>query len=412
MRPLIGPHVPPQRGVRDTLARSYGLVVFVTGLILVSALVASVAVSLSAQPPLGTAWPGVTFVQGLAPAGGDDVPYPGVSVYATRLVTPGQLDRLWTGAVLRRLGLFGLAALGAVGLTAAVSSYVLARRVAKPLADMARVASGLSVGSLRQRLVPPKADDELGEMASAFNQMLDRLQAAFDDLEQLTSHASHELRTSLAVIKAHLELGLSDDSQLSGEARAALAAADRLGAWTADILSMSSRSLLEPPGPVDLALLTAEAVDEYGRPGRSLTLDIPAEGVPLAQGHETWLRRALANLVDNALKHGPSDGPVRVSVVRRFDAVIASVTDQGPGIPEAEQEGVWDRYFRGAGARQAVKEGRGLGLALVRQAAEAAGGVAWLESRAREGSTFFLSIPVVGTTVGPAGPLDAIRRAL
>ena len=398
MRPLTGPHAPPPRGVRATLARAHGLVVFATGLVLVVALVASVAVSLSTRPPLGTAWPGVTFVQGLAPAGGDDVPYPGVSIYATRLVTPGQLDRLWTGAVLRRLGLFGLAALGAVGLTAAVSSYVLARRVAKPLTDMARVASGLSVGSLGQRLVPPKADDELGQMASAFNQMLDRLQAAFDDLEQLTSHASHELRTSLAVIKAHLELGLSDDSQLSGEARAALAAADRLGAWTADILSMSSRSLLEPPGPVDLALLTAEAVDEYGRPGRSLTLDIPAEGVPLAQGHETWLRRALANLVDNAFKHGPPDGPVRVSVVRRFDSVIASVTDQGPGIPEAEQEGVWDRYFRGAGARQAVKEGRGLGLALVRQAAEAAGGVAWLESRAGEGSTFFLSIPVVGTT--------------
>jgi signal transduction histidine kinase len=395
VRPLKRPVASGRHGVKTRLAISYGLVVLVTGFVLVAALGVGLMVSLALRPPLGTLWPGVLFVQGLEPVPGDGDSATGVAIYSTRLLTPSQLDRLWTAAVSRRVALFGGLALTVVLLTALATSYVLARKVARPLTDMAEMAHQMSVANLGQRMIPPDPDDELGRLAKAFNQMLDRLQVAFDDLEQLTSHASHELRTSLAVIKTHLELGLSQDTgELRREVKAALAAADRLGLWTGDVLSLSSRSLSEPPRTVDLALLAAEAVDEYSRPGRILSLDIPAIGVPPARGHETWLRRALANLLDNAFKHGPPDGPVEVRVARRFDAVIASVTDHGPGIPEADQDRIWERYYRGDGVVPKAENGRGLGLSLVRQAAEAAGGTVWLHSRVGEGSTFSLSIPL------------------
>ena len=386
---------PLRYGVRTRLALSYGLVVLATGVVLVLLLTVALAVSLTARPPLGSQWPDVILIQGFSPSAQEGPELPGVTIYATRLYTPSQLDRLWSHEVIRRLALYGGMALVAVIAAASALSYGLARRVSQPLTEMAELASELSAADLGRRIAVPDPNDELGRLAAAFNGMLDRLQAAFDDLEQLTSHASHELRTSLAVIKAHLELGLSNEADLRREARAALAAADRLAQWAGDALALSARTLAEPAvTSVDLALLAAEVVDEYSRPGRKLTLDIPPEGVPPARGNEAWLRRALANLVDNAFKYGPPEGPVEVKVEQRFDAVIASVTDHGPGIPEAEQDRIWERHYRGLSARSGSKDGRGLGLALVKQAAEAAGGTAWVTSRPGEGSTFFISIPV------------------
>lgn len=410
MSPLEGrkPGVQPGRyGVQTRLARSYGLVVLVTGFALVLLLTLALAASLAAHPPLGSTLPGVVFVQGLEVVGEEGAPVPGLTIYSTHLYTPVQLDQSWTRQVVRRLALYGATALAGIILTALALSYVLARRVSRPLTEMAHLAGELSAANLGRRMAPPNTNDELGQLAGAFNGMLDRLQAAFDDVEQLTSHASHELRTSLAVIKAHLELGLSDEAGLRQEAKAALAAADRLTGWAGDVLSVSSRTVREAPSAVDLALLAAEVVDEYSRPGRTLTLDIPPDGVPAARGNESWLRRALANLLDNAFKYGPPNGPVAVKVERRFDAVIASVADRGPGITEADQNRVWDRYYRGRSARGGPVGGRGLGLALVRQAAEAAGGTTWLCGRVGAGSVFFISIPILE----PAGPAPAAEAA-
>ncbi len=396
--------------VQSRLAWSYGLLVMATGFALVVLLVLALTVSLANRPPLSLRLPGVVFVQVLEPTGEEPSPTPDVTVYSTRLYTAGQLDELWRQIVVRRLALIGAVALAAVILTALASSYALARRVARPLTEMAEVAQELSAADLGRRLVPPNPSDELGQLAKAFNQMLDRLQTAFGDLEKVTSHTSHELMTSLAVIKAHLELGLAQEGELRREAEAALAAADRFTGWARDALAVSSRTVDTTPGSVDLALLAAEVVDEYSRPGRALTLDIPPEGVPPARGHESWLRRALANLVDNAFKYGPPGGPVTVRVERRFDSVIASVTDRGPGIPEDDQDRIWERYGRGGAGRSETgrdqagrsdaKDSHGLGLALVRQAAEAAGGTVWLQSRPGEGSTFFLVVPVAESVRG------------
>lgn len=398
-----GPQAPRYgAGVRTRLAVSYGLVVLATGFVIVLLLTAAVAASLAQSPPLASQWPNVVFVQGLSVSPWNEQGFglPGVVVYSTQIYPAAALDKLWTGEVVRRVVLYAGLALVGVVIAALAFADTLAKRVSRPLTEMAQLAGELSVADLGRRMAtPPNTNDELGQMAGAFNGMMDRLQAAFEDLEQLTSHASHELRTSLAVIKAHLEFGLSNPDELGKEARAALVAADRLTDWAGDALSVSARTLQDSAlSTVDLALLAAEVVDEYSRPGRQLTLDIPPEGVAPARGNDAWLRRALANLLDNAFKYGPADGPVEVKVEQRFDAVIASVTDHGPGIPEEEQDHIWARYYRGPSARNGSAQGRGLGLALVKQAAEAAGGAAWLQSRTGEGTTFFISIPLAGAS--------------
>ncbi|MGE5597880.1 MAG: sensor histidine kinase, partial [Bacteroidota bacterium] len=142
----------------------------------------------------------------------------------------------------------------------------------------------------------------------------------------------------------------------------------------------------------DLALAAAEAVDTYSRPGRSLELDLPEEGVPPVRGQVAWLQRAIANLLDNAFKYGPENGPVRVTVAHRDGSVTVAVADRGPGIPREARDRIWECYRR-LGQRQ---PGTGLGLALVKRAIEAAGGRVWVESEPGEGSTFYLEVPVMG----------------
>jgi len=352
----------PHLSLHSRLARSYGLVIILG--VLTFALVLGVGfLTLRALTGRPLTWlgPRVWSVQALTvedspialPADGRA---PAIAVFGSRVYTPEELDRLLGAELGRRLATAAAGALAVTVLGAAGAGLLLARRVTRPLGAMADLAREISETGLGRRLVVPDTDDELARLAKAFNGALDRLEAAFRDLEGLTSQASHELRNGLALVQAHLEAGLAAPADLEAEARAALGATERLARWAEDVLSLSGRTTPDAPGPVDLALLAAEAADEYSRPGRVLDLDVPAEGVPLACGHETWLRRAVANLLDNAFKHGPPQGPVEVRVFHRFDAVVLSVTDHGPGIPDAELHRVWEPRWRGEAAR---REGRG-----------------------------------------------------
>jgi signal transduction histidine kinase len=145
-------------------------------------------------------------------------------------------------------------------------------------------------------------------------------------------------------------------------------------------------------------MVVAEAVDDYSTPGRQIQFELPPEGVPPVHGNATWLHRAVTNLLDNAFRHGPAQGPVTVRVSTRHDAVVVAVEDAGPGIPAAELEDIWQRFYR-RDRNAGHKSGYGLGLALVRQAVEAAGGTVWVTSQAGAGTTFHLSIPIAPGTV-------------
>jgi two-component system OmpR family sensor kinase len=328
---------------------------------------------------------------------------PEMAPYSLRSFTTSDFDRLWVQQAGRRLAaLSGFAGL-AVLLVAVSSGYLIASRVSKPLAELAGTVQELSSSSLDRRVPDPGTDDELGLLATSFNAMLDRLEGSFRDLEGASAYVSHELRTALTVIRTQLEVGLAGARDLDLAARQALAATERASHMVDDALALAARSVPASDEPVDLALVAAQAVDDFSRPDRHLTLEIPPDGVPPVRGNAIWLYRAMANLLDNAFKYGPPGGPVTVSVEPRFDAVVVSVADRGPGMRAEHLERIWERFYRCDGDAQygapsaALVPGRGygLGLALVRQAVEAAGGAAWAVSTPGSGSTFYLSVPML-----------------
>ncbi|MGE5551232.1 MAG: ATP-binding protein [Bacteroidota bacterium] len=313
--------------------------------------------------------------------------------FTVRLFQAGDYDHLWSMEIARRLTGYSLLGVGILAILAFFGSYVLSRKAMRPLTEKASLAGSLNAADLTSHLEQRGPKDEISQLAAGFNGMLDRLQSAFHELEQFNAFASHELRNALAVVRTRLEVGLAAADH-RGALQDALMATVRLSHVVDDMLALSTPLTAAQTEPVDLALVAAEAVDTYTRPGRLLELDLPEEGVPPVRGHAAWLQRAIANLLDNAFKYGPEDGPVRVRVERRAGAVVVSVADQGPGIPAEARCQIWES-FRRLG-HQSRKPGTGLGLALVKHAVEAAGGKVWVESTQREGSTFYLEVPTVG----------------
>lgn len=389
--------------LQTRLAWSFGLTILVTGLAVVVALWFVIGASFLGRPPALTVVPTAVILHALEPrppGHGDEALVTGapgleLAAYSLRSFAASDFDRLWVDAAGRRLAaLSGFAGL-AVVLVAASSGYVLARRVSTPLSDFAETVQQLSSSSLDRRVPDPGTDDELGLLAASFNSMLDRLEASFRDLEGATAYVSHELRTALTVIRTQLEVGLAGSRDLGLAARQALAATVGASEMVDDALALASRSVPAASEPVDLALVAAQAVDDYSRPGRQLTLEIPPDGVPPVRGNSIWMYRAVANLLDNAFKHGPEEGPVTVRVAPRFDAVVLSVEDRGPGIAAEDLDRIWQRFRRGNGQGPAHGRGYGLGLALVRQAVESAGGAVWVETEESCGSVFYLSVPLL-----------------
>lgn len=398
---------------RARLAWSLSLVIAATGLLFIGALSTALASSYRRQPPVLSVVPSAVYITTFEPdPAGDPAGIalldPGADpeslrIIGSRLLSAGDFDHRWSVMAMQRLVSYATGAAAAVLLLAVAAGRTVARRVSYPLESLADTAAGLSAADLSRRIdVPLDADQEIRQLAGALNGMLDRLQGSFDDLESLNAYVSHELRTGLATMRTQLEVGLAGATDLRRAAESALLAAGRTAEMVEDVLSLAAQAIPEETQPVDMALVAAQAIDEFAAPGRQLTLTIPPDGVPPVSGHETWLYRAVVNLLDNALKHGPANGPVEVKVAHRYGAVVVSVRDYGPGIAVQHQELIWQRFWRAPAAAAAdVSHGQtghgrgyGLGLALVRQAAEAAGGAVWLESEPGQGATFYLSLPV------------------
>lgn len=386
--------------LQTRIALAFTAVILVTGLMLVLFLNITLERSLAQNPALGTG-PSALFVI-VKPGPTSQGPYlslsyPGIptGLYQVTTIAGSRLSQvLATEAVQRLTSLSILAILGLAAVAFAVS-YLLARRTTRPVTEMAALVTALTPNDLTPRLAVGTTSDELAQLAGAFNSMLDRLQSAFTDISLFNAYASHELRTSLALVRTHLEVGLAT-REYEGAVCDALGATSRLAQQVDDMLALAARETTgrrnpPVPEPVDLALLAAEVADTYGRAGNRVELELPDE-LPPCRGQAVWLQRAIANLVDNALKYGPAGAPVTIRLEQRFDAVLLHVHDRGPGIPPDQLERIWERFARLPAAEDG--KGFGLGLALVRQAAESAGGIAWVDSSPERGTTFTLSLPL------------------
>ncbi len=300
------------------------------------------------------------------------------------------LTRLWQALVVGGVALVAVAALAARG---------IARRVLHPVAAASRAAGAIAAGDLSARL-PVSSGDEFGAWAESFNRMAASLQRSITDLQEardrerrFVADVSHELRTPLTALVGEASLLQEHLAAMPPEARrlGELLAADtaRLRSLVEELLEVSrldAGSEAISPQEFDAAAL-AGAVAAVRCPGARLEVPGP---LPVRSDRRR-LERILANLLDNAARHG-GGGEVTVALRREGGDLVVVVADRGPGVPEGDLERLFERFYKADAARASV--GSGLGLAIARSHARALGGD--LVARRREGGglEFAARLPV------------------
>jgi two-component system sensor histidine kinase MprB len=280
-----------------------------------------------------------------------------------------------------RLGLLLiLCGAGAVIVGGGLAAF-LTRRGTRPLRDLSSSAAGIArTEDPARRLAEPVGPAEVAELAATLNGMLDSLAASRERERRFLADASHELRTPLTSLRGNVEYvgrhGADPEVIADLEADAA-----RLARLVEDLLALERESGAERPlRPVRLDELVRAAV--AGRPDVTTEIDRPVT----VRGEPDALARALDNLLDNAERHGPSGGAVRLVLGRDGGEARVAVTDEGSGFAPGTEEDAFDRFWRGA---DASAPGSGLGLSIVRATATRHGGRAWAQ-----GSTVFLALPL------------------
>ncbi|HUY97630.1 MAG TPA: ATP-binding protein [Verrucomicrobiae bacterium] len=264
---------------------------------------------------------------------------------------------------------------------AAALGYWVAGRALRPVRAMAAAVRDISEHDLGRRLgldLPP--GDELGELSATFDSMLARLETAFDTLRRFTADAAHELRAPLTLMRSQLEVTLRRDRSVQ-EYRAShevlRAELDRLSRTAEQLLLLARADAgsLEPRRlPIDLGDFVEEVADRWGglAERRQVRLETSDGAAGVVLGDPDLLRRCVDNLLDNALRHTPATGTVRVAVAAVGPAWTLTVSDTGPGVDPALRSTVFERFTRADAAR--TSGGAGLGLSLCRAIARAHGG--------------------------------------
>jgi signal transduction histidine kinase len=314
-----------------------------------------------------------------APLGWSSLPAVRANGHTIRVLTTSlpNGDRLTVGDddarddALERSVLAGFAwAFGGVVLLGLLGGYAASYDVRRRLDAMTGAADAFSLGDFSRRIPVRGADDDLDRLALTFNRMLDRIAALMESLRQVSSDVAHDLRTPLTRLRQRLEA--SQASLAAPERTAAIAGAlaevDAILETFAALLRIAQieggarRAAFRP---VDLTALARSVATDFAPSAEDAgqALRVEAEDDLFVEGDAELLTQMLVNLVENALRHAGPDAAVCVRAVRRGSAAILQVVDNGPGVPEAELERVFDRFYRLERSRSTP--GSGLGLALV-----------------------------------------------
>jgi two-component system sensor histidine kinase MprB len=334
----------------------------------------------------------------------------GVQGGAVELARPlGGVD-----SVLSNLRLILLLLCAAGVALAAMLGRLAARRVLSPLAEVAQAAEHISETEDLTTRIRVREDDEVGQLATRFNAMLDRLETSRDALDesvraqrQLVADASHELRTPVTSLRTNVEV-LLEGGALSDEDRERLLTdmveqSEELSALVGDLIDLARGDQpIEAADDVRLDGIVEEAVDRARRNAPGITFETQLEPV-VVDGVPERLLRAVNNLLDNASRHTRPGTSVEV----RVDARGIRVRDHGDGVDPEDLPHVFDRFYRGVNSRG--RQGSGLGLAIVRQVAEQHGGSVTADNAPDGGAVFEIHLPAEVDTQAATAEVARIK---
>lgn len=270
-----------------------------------------------------------------------------------------------------------------VGLAALLTGFLgwlAARRGLAPLREMSLRAAGITAKRLDQRLAVAAMPAELAEVAHTLNEMLARLEESFRRLSDFSSDLAHELRTPVSNLLTQTQVTLSKPRTLEQYQDVLASNAEefeRLSRTIADMLFLAKadNDLIVPHRePVDLGAEAGSLLEFYDALVEEKGITLKRSGGGRVQGDRLMLRRALNNLLSNAVRHTPAKGQIEVAIEEAGTATVLSVSNTGAGIAPEHLPRLFDRFYRVDAARQRFGEGAGLGLAITRSIARAHGG--------------------------------------
>jgi heavy metal sensor kinase len=287
-------------------------------------------------------------------------------------------------------------------IAAVATGYFLARKTLKPIDTMVAQAKKIDAENLHERLTVLNPDDELGNLATVTNGLLDRIQQSFEQLRRFTTDASHELRTPLTAMRSVGEVGLQPGKK-SEEYREVIGSMlEETGRLThlVDCLLFLSKAESEKIKPAiedfnlldflenigDMLQVLAEEKSQSitARGDRELTI----------RADKSLLRRAVLNLIDNAIKYTPEHGSIHLTVFApSSDRRCITVADTGPGIPETERAMIFERFYRLERDRSNGTDGVGIGLSIVQWIVRLHGGTITLDANVH-GASFTINLPM------------------
>jgi len=295
---------------------------------------------------------------------------------------------------------------GAIALAAILSlagGRWLSRRLLRPVAAMTDSARSITGARVFGRLRRTNSGDELDRLAETLNEMLDRLEKQFRQMQQFTADASHELRTPLAALRGAAELALNRDrsvEELRQTLRESVERYDQLSRIAEELLLLArldAGDAVLRKERVRLDAVIDDVVDLYQPYASERDVEIVFEG-----SREIWvladggrLRQVFGNLLDNSIKYMGGPGRIRIAAERVNGSAMVKIADGGQGIPASELPLVFDRFYRGDRARAGdTRRGAGLGLPICRSLIEAHGGSISIESIAGRGASVIISLPI------------------
>lgn len=332
----------------------------------------------------------------------------GPIIGAVALSTLSRTDRALTFAYQVNGALLAGALVAA--LLAGLLAYFFSRRLTRPVAHLTTAAAAMAAGEYATR-VRVAAPEELHRLADAFNEMAAALEADVTALRrqehlrrELVANVAHELATPLTAIQGFTEALLDgvvhDPEERTESTRLIAREAGRLRRLVGQLRQVAlydvgAETLAR--GPVALPELVDETLavlsPEFERREIRLTSALPGDLPPVSADADR-LTEILLNLLDNALRHTPAGGVIEVSAARDEQMVRLTIADTGPGIPPAERERIFDRFYRLDASRSAATGGSGLGLAIVRSLVAAHGGTITVDERPGGGARFTVALPV------------------
>ena len=280
-----------------------------------------------------------------------------------------------------------------------IGGTFLASRALQPVRQVIRTIHEITKGRLDARAPHPRAGDELKELVTLFNGMVDKIEALLKSMRESLDNVSHDLRTPMTRLRGIAEMALQsgDNPETYREALAdCMEESERILKMLNTLMDISEAETgvirLEIK-PIPLSDMVNDVVElyRYVAEDKNVTMEVHVEGNIFVNVDAVRMRQVLGNLLDNAIKYTPREGHVEITGNRNEEGVVVCVKDTGIGIPSGEIPRIWDRLYRGDQSRS--QRGLGLGLSLVKAVVKAHGGEVDVQSEPGKGSVFTVLLP-------------------